>query len=164
MYRDVFSTYLKDLNTLDQNEIVLVTYDKTKNLLEYRQLNKIILVPYLSPFFLPTRSFKIGALTPSGLANLKWNLTKLLSDNLIDNDHLVPDIKTFGLDWYRYFNDVTMPLPQIYISLKFVTITSRFWTWVTCMRFNNTSKIIYKSLIKEIKLNKNNLRNQEQFK
>ena len=151
MYRDVFTKLARDLDKLDPNEISIVTYDKSHHLLTYRQLNQIISIPYISPFYLPKKNFKIGALTQKGLMDLKISLTKLLSSSELDQDLLIPDLQVLGLNWYKTFNDVTLPTPQIFINMKFVNVVGSFMIWLLCQFGSNNAKIIYRSLVNERK-------------
>lgn len=152
MHRDIFTNFLKDLSKLNPNELTVVTYDESKHLLIFRQINHMILASYLTPYFLPKKGFKVGVLTQSGLNKLMYNLNNLLGSNLIDNDQIIPDLQVLGLDWYRSYNSATLPSPQKYISLEFVNITSKFFTWILCTTYNNNSKIIYKAVKNERKL------------
>lgn len=151
MYRDVFTKLARDIDKLDPNEVTIVTYDKSHHVLTYRQLNLVISIPYMSPYYLPKKGFKWGALTQSGLLKLKVALSKLLSSSDLDQDLLVPDLQIFGLDWYKTFNNVTLPTPQVFINMKFVNVTGSFMTWILCHFGSNNSKIIYKSLVNERK-------------
>lgn len=151
MYRDVFTKLARDIDKLDPNEITIVTYDKHHHTLTYRQLNQVISIPYMAPYFLPKKGFKWGALTQSGLMNLKVALAKLLSSGELDQDLLIPDLQVFGLNWYKTFHNVTLPTPQIFINMKFVNVMGSFMTWMLCHFGSNNAKIIYKSLVNERK-------------
>lgn len=142
-YREVFTRFLADLSKFNQNELIIVTYDPTKNLLIYRQMNNLVMASYLCKFFLPKKRFRIGVLTQSGYNKLIYSLNELLKSTKIDNTELIPDLRPLGLDWYQYFNDVSIGYPQRVISLKFVTITNKFYTWLLCKHYNDNSKIIY---------------------
>lgn len=152
MYRDVFTNFVRDLSKFNPNELIIVTYDKSKHTLIFMQLNQVIMTPYLSPFFLPKRGFKIGVLTQSGYNKLMYNLNNLLGNTLLDKDELVPDLKELGIDWFRLFYDSRVPFPQKFISLKFVNVTNKFLTWLLCKYYNNNSRIIYSIVSKERKI------------
>lgn len=152
MYRDVFTKLAKDIDKLDPNDITIVTYDKSHHTLTFRQLNLVISVPYISPYYLPKKGFEWGALTQNGLMKLREALSKLLSSSELDQDLLVPDLQVLGLNWYKTFNNVTLPTPQLFISMKFVNVTGSILTWMLCKFGSNNSRIIYDALVNERKL------------
>ena len=152
MYREIFTKFLKDLSKFNPNELIIVTYSKPEHLLIFRQVNHIVIAPYLSPFFFPKSGFKIGVLTQSGYNKLIYNLNQLLGTSLLDEEKLIPDIGILGLDWYRYYGNRRLPIPQKFISLKFVNVSSRLLTWLLCKFYNNNSRIIYNLVTNERKL------------
>lgn len=160
MYRELLQKFVRDLSTLDKNELTIVTYDKSKHLLCYRQANKLVMAPYLSPFFMAKKGFKIGVLTQSGYNKLLYNLNQLLGSSMLDKEQLVPDIGILGMDWYRYYGTALMPYPTKFISLEFVNITNRFLVWLLCKTYNNNSKIAYTVIMNERKLLRRSYKNE----
>lgn len=154
MFREIFTALAVDLGKLNQNELVIVRYDKTKHLLSFHQLNQMIIVGYLSPYFLPKKGFELGVLTPPGLNKLLYNLSQLLQGNLIDNGGYIPDLQELGTGWYRYFKDITVPTPQLTITLKYCNVTNPLIVKILCNRFNNNSRIIYRSIKNSLKLSR----------
>lgn len=151
MLRDTFTRFLKDLNKLNPNELVIVTYDEDSHCLIFRQLNNIILAPYLSLFFLPKKGFEVGVLTQNGLNKLKYNLTSLLGNNLIDNYSVIPNIGVLSTTWWRNYPSDGLYVPQKYITLDYCNIKSKVLTYFLCRYYNNNSKLIYKIAKNEFK-------------
>ena len=155
MYREIFTKLNNDLNSFNPNELIFVTYDKSKHLLTFRQSSKMIMLPYLSPFFFSKKGFKLGILTQNGLNKLRYGINSLLSSNLLDKEELVPNINTLSMDWYRYYGTATVPYPTKFITLKFVNITNSLVIKLLCKFGNNETKLMYKILKNESKMLKN---------
>jgi hypothetical protein len=152
--REIFTKLRTDLSTLNPNELVLVYYDELKHELSFRQLNVVILTPYISPYFLPKKKFKLGVLTQLGLNKLMYNLEQLLSSTLIDEGLYIPNLQTLSTGWYRFFKSVTIPGPQKTLELNYCNVTNRFVVRWLCNHYNNNSKVIYKSIMRSINMSK----------
>lgn len=149
--REVFTQFQNDLRKLNQEELTIVTYDKDDHTLTYRQFGKVFTATYLRLFYKPSSSFKIGVLTPHGYVELINAIQKLIADESVDLDQIIPDIQPLGTDWYRCFNDRYLPTPEKYISLKYVNVTGEIWSWIVCHWFNENSRILYKFIKNERK-------------
>lgn len=146
-YRDIFTRLRSDLGKFNPNELIIVTYDEMKHTLQFSQLNQVMIASYLSPYFLPKKGFKMGVLTQHGLNRLLYGLDTLLGNHLIDNLDYIPNLMPLCTEWYRYYG-ADNPVPEIAIKLKYVNVTSKFYTWFLCTRFNSASKTLYKVLNK----------------
>lgn len=146
-YREVFTQLLSDLGRLNKNEPAIVTYDKTSKSLTIRQLNGLIMIPYINPFFFPKKNFEIGILTQSGIAELILGIQKILNTNDLDDYKLIPQIEQLSTSFYRYYPNPELSGPQRFVKLKYVTVTSKFLTRLYCKIYNDDTRLIWKSYV-----------------
>lgn len=145
-YLDYFSKLGSDIDKLDPNELTIVTYDKDRHELTFNQVGRVIVVGYISQFFLPKKRFRRGVLTPTGRNELISSINKLQSEKInLEEGQMIPDIRPLGTDWYRLYRGTNLKSPQKSIEMKYVNITNPIITWITCRLFSPMSKILYKA-------------------
>jgi hypothetical protein len=140
--RPILTKLNNELSQLNQSEPVIVTYNKK---LEYLQMNKVLSLEYLNPYFLTKKGFKFGVLTHIGLNRLIYNVQQLLSNSDIDNGITNLSMGELSMNFYRYFGP-TFDGPQLFKKLEFVNIKSGWISRIYCKFFNENTKLILKSL------------------
>ena len=140
--RPILTKLNDELSQLNQSEPVIVTYNKK---LEYLQMNKVLSLEYLNPYFLVKKGFKFGVLTQIGLNRLIYNVQQLLSTSDIDLGITNLSMGKLSMDFYRYFG-YTFDGPQLFKKLEFVNIKSRWISRLYCKLFNENTRLILKSL------------------
>lgn len=163
MYRSVFENLYRDLNRFDQSEPVMVTYDIDTHTLTFRQLNQVIVATYLSPFFFKKKGFKLGVLTQLGLTRLITDLEKLIGSTQLEEETVVANIGVLSTEFYRYFRTSQFSGPKCILKLRYVTITSKFITWIFCKIFSSHSKLVYELIKNEQRYLKTARDNSEIF-
>lgn len=150
-YREVFGQLAADLAKFDPNELIIVTYDRDQHLIQFNQMNQVIMAPYLSPYFLPKKGFKVGVLTQNGLNKLRYSLQRLLKGNDLDDLKFTPDMVKLGTDWYRCYGDPKLPTPERLVSLNYCNVSDRLMVWILCKYYNDNSRILYKLATRKVK-------------
>jgi len=142
MQKELFIKLYNDLNKLDPNKITVVTYEDTG--LVYRQIGKVISIPYLGLYFYPpSKGWKFGVLTQSGFMKLNEQLLKLIQDPRLEEGMLFVPIK-FGTLGLVEINEGKFRGPQELYHLNYVNITNRYYAKFLLSRYDSESKLLSK--------------------
>lgn len=153
--REVLLKFYNDLSGFNGETPIIVTYDESTNVLTYRQLNKLVIVPYMKLYYLSCKGFKIGVLTPHGFVNLMKTLQTLIQDDGLDNGMTVMSIKKLGIEFYKSYASKLLSGPQRFANLELVSLKSRFLVWFIMKFYSYETKTLYKLLKNERKQNSN---------
>jgi hypothetical protein len=148
--RDTLLKFHNDLLKLSPDKLTYVTLEPRTNTLSYHQVGRVVMVPYISHMFLPIK-FKVGVLTESGLNDLIRNLNQLVTLPDYDKIGIMTGMDKMEIKFYRPFNLPSIYGPQLFISLRLVTITTGWLVRIMNRFTKGESRIIYKSLIKNLK-------------
>ena len=151
----ILKQFYDDMRRFSASNPIVVSYDKLTHELIYRQLNKLLIVKYLKPYYLPIKNFKLGILTPSGFTQLLSDLQLLLNDPELDKEvkNISFSIDKLCLNVYKVYNKVNLPDPQLYIEFKFVNIINPLLVWIIMNSASLETKALYKLLKNEERLN-----------
>jgi len=133
-----------ELNQLDENKPILVSYDSKNHDLRFHQLNRTIILSYISPLYLNSKNIKIGVLNQFGFNQLKSSIMDLLASSDFHEGELIPHIEELGISFYKFIRTGNHARPEKVITLKFMNITSKFWVWINCKYHSNELLILYK--------------------
>jgi hypothetical protein len=153
MNLDLLVKFYNDLTSLDPSAPIVVQYNRENGLI-YRQLGKVVVVPYMGAAYFPNPILKLGILTPKGYSDLMEGLRKLIEDPQLKNDELGIRIKDYGTEFYKCYDRGSLSGPQLYVVLDYVTITNKFVAKWILNHHNPESKTLLKALINESKSNK----------
>lgn len=134
-----------DLLLFDSHSPIVVSYS-TINGLIYRQLNRIVALPYIDSMFIPNPVVSLGLLLPTDYHELMMGLEKLIQDKDLDKDCMSMSINNYSCDFYKVYADPNLVGPQLYVHLPFASITDK-WLSKWYMRFSDLQT---KTLLKAI--------------
>lgn len=110
-----------DLTILSKELPTIVTYEKGTGLI-FRQLGKVISIPYFRNHYFPKPALKLGVLTSSGYVELMQNLLKLIEDSNIRDNDVCEVVGSYGIKFYKCYDSINLDGPQLFAELNFVTI------------------------------------------
>lgn len=151
--REILLKFYNDLSGFNGESPIIVTYDESTNILTYRQLNKLVMVPYMRFFYLSCKGFQIGVLTPQKFVHLMKTLQTLIQDDGLDNRMTVMSIKKLGIEFYKSYASKLLSGPQRFANLELVSLKSRFLVWFIMKFYSYETKTLYKLLKNERKQN-----------
>lgn len=133
--REVLVKLHNDMNNFNPEIPIVVTYDKETHIITYRQLNKLVMIPYMRPYYLSERSFKLGILSPTNYVELMTNIRKLLQESDLDKDggSIAFSVDKLKIKVYKTYLSPYLIGPQVLMELKLVTISTK-WLAVLIMR------------------------------
>jgi len=62
--REILQLFRNNLSGFSKDEPIGVSYNKSNHELIYRQMGKLLNIPYMKHYYLPIKGFKFGVLTP----------------------------------------------------------------------------------------------------
>lgn len=137
-----------DLIKLSPDQLTVVQYHESSGLV-YRQMGKVIAIPYISHLYFPRPYLKLGLLTPQGYHELIQSLTKLIQDPDLSTNRLSQIIKNYAIDIYKTYDKVKLSGPQLYVRLEFVNITNHLLTKWVLRTHSPETKIMLKAIKNE---------------
>lgn len=154
----VFESLVKlhnDLSLFDSSKPILVHYDPI-NKLTYRQLNKVLSVPYIDNMYFPKPFIELGVLLPEEYAELMKGLELLIQDPGLRNGSLTTVLGNYECKVYKVFDDPNLYGPQLYVHLEFVSISRKWMTLLKLWRTDNSTKTLLKAIRNENRKRKSN--------
>lgn len=153
--KELILKFHNDLTGFNSEVPIVVTYDKSNHALTYRQLNRMVMIPYLRPYYLSKKNFRFGILTSTGYIELMKGLQALLQDSDIDKEggSVAFSIGELCINTYKTYKSVSLVGPQKYINLKLVNITSEFLSKWIMKFYSNETRTLYKLIKNEWKTN-----------
>lgn len=150
MFKDILVRLNNDLSKLNANEPTIVTYNGG---LELRQVGITLMLDYMNPYFLVKKGFKFGVLTQRGMNDLRYGLQQLIFDRSIDTGDINLSMSEMSLVFYKYFGNIGNGLvgPQKFKVLNLVNVTSKWIAKIYCKLYNENTRILYKSILKNKK-------------
>lgn len=146
--RDLLIKFHNDLVTLSPTKLTYVSLDLATNTLSYHQVGKVVMIPYMSHTFLP-KKFKVGILTQSGLSRLVDTLSTLIQIPDYVKLGVMTSLNTLQLDFYRPYVSLNLRSPQVFESIRYVSVTSRVYVNILTWMADRESKLLLKSIRKD---------------
>ena len=150
--KETFFKFHSDMSQFSEEKPVVVTYDESTHILTYRQLDNTISIPYMRPYYLQKKNFKLGILNQQGLLDLINKLKILIDDRELDKEGgtIMYQIDKLCLKVFKtYYNpklNTVINIPQNYLDIKFVSITNPFFVWLIMKYQSYELKSMYKSI------------------
>lgn len=142
-----------DLLKLDPNQLTIVQYNEENGLI-YRQMNRIVAIPYIGHLFFPKPKLKLGILTQQGYHELMQSLEKVIQDPDLKNNKLSQIIKNYAVDIYKTYDNIKLSGPQLFVSIEFVSITSSLLARWVLRTHSPETKTMLKAIQNETNKNK----------
>lgn len=147
----VFESLVKlhnDLTLFDSTKPIIVRYDAI-NKLTYRQMHRVLSVPYIDNMYFPKPFIELGVLLPEEYAKLMDGLETLIQDPGLRNGSLTTVIGDYECKVYKVFDDPNLYGPQLYVHLEFVSIRRKWLTLLKLWRSDISTKTLLKAIRNE---------------
>lgn len=155
MKLDQLLQFHNGLAQFDPTEPIAVIWNESNGLI-YRQLGKVLAVPYMSNYYFPRPKLKLGVLLPTDLKELIKSIETLIQDPALKSGDLNTVIGKYGFKVYKLFDD--LPGPQLVYNIELCSITNQWLSRFILYKFNPNTKILLKSINYENRSRRNKLR------
>lgn len=151
MSKEELTRLYDDLLKLDNNKITIVTYEDHQ--LVYRQMDRIVMIPYLRLYFYPRDKFKFGILTSRALQGILIDIKSIIADQRFGANMLLSVPNKWKID----FLGLVQPLegPQTLYEIPLVSITDSLLVRLV-VSYKAENRVLFKSVkqIAKDRLNK----------
>lgn len=139
-----------DLTQINKELPTIVLYD-SRNGLVFRQLGKVISIPYFRNFYFSDSKLKLGVLTSTGFVDLMKNLQTLIEDPSIGENTAGQVMCDYGVKFYKCYSSSYLEGPQQFAEIKFVTIRQKWLSKIYLRHSGLESKTLLKAILNERK-------------
>jgi len=150
MRLDTLLKLYNDLTQINKEIPTIVLYDKSIGLI-FRQLGKVISIPYFNNFYFPKTKLKLGVLTSTGYVDLMKNLQNLIEDTSIAEGSAGMVMGDYELKFYKCYSSAYLDGPQQFAEIKFITIKSAWLSRLYLRHSGLESKTLLKAILNERK-------------
>lgn len=144
-----------DLTQLNKEYPVVVLYDKQMGVI-FRQLGKVVSIPYFRNYYFPKTKLKLGVLTPTGYVELMQNLQKLIEDQNIRDNDVCEVAGDYCIKFYKCYSSIHLDGPQLFAEINLVTIKKK-WLSKIYLKYSGPETItLLKAILHEERTRKGN--------